>query len=55
MAEDFIRIKCQDCANEQIAFRKPATEVKCLVCGSTLIIPKGGIGEIKGEVLEVVG
>ena len=55
MTNDFIKIKCQDCANEQIAFRKPATEVKCLVCGSTLIVPKGGVGEIKGEVLEVVG
>ncbi len=51
---DFIRIKCQDCENEQIAFRKPATEVVCLVCGSTLISPKGGVGDIKGEVLEVV-
>ena len=55
MVNDFIKIKCKDCGNEQIAFRRAATTVTCHVCGSTLITPKGGVGEIKGEVLEVVG
>ena len=55
MTGDFIKIKCPDCANEQIAFRKAATRVTCHVCGSTLVVPKGGVGEIKGEILEVVG
>ena len=64
MTGDFIKIKCPDCANEQIAFRKAATKVTCHVCGTkvtchvcgaTLIVPKGGVGEVKGEILEVVG
>ncbi len=55
MTEDFVRIKCPDCSNDQIAFRKPATPVACNVCGSTLIEPRGGVGKIKGELLEVVG
>jgi len=55
MTGDFIKIKCPDCANEQIVFRKAATVVKCNVCGSTLVVPKGGKGEIKGELIEVVG
>lgn len=55
MTGDFIKIKCPDCANEQIGFRKAATKVTCNVCGSTLIVPQGGVGEIKGEILEVVG
>jgi len=57
MAEngDFVRLKCPDCGNEQMAFKKPATQVTCHVCGSTLIRPKGGVGEIRGELLEVVG
>ncbi len=55
MTGDFIRIKCPDCANEQITFRKASTKVTCKVCGSVLVVPKGGVGEIKGEVLEVVG
>jgi len=55
MTDDFIKVKCPDCANEQIVFRKAATRVNCHVCGSVLVIPKGGIGEIKGEILEVVG
>lgn len=55
MTGDFIKVKCKDCSNEQIAFRKPATLVTCTVCGTTLIQPKGGVGALKGELLEVVG
>jgi len=55
MTEDFVKVKCPDCGAEQIVFRKAATVVSCTVCGSTLVRPKGGVGEIKGEVLEVVG
>jgi len=55
MVNDFVKIRCPDCSAEQIAFRKAATPVVCNVCGSTLIRPKGGVGEIRGEVLEVVG
>ena len=55
MTNDFIKVKCPDCGNEQIVFRKAATKVVCNVCGSTLVVPKGGVGEIKGEILEVVG
>ena len=50
----FIKIKCTDCGNEQISFSRPSTTVLCHVCGSTLIKPTGGQGEIKGELLEVV-
>jgi len=51
----FVRVKCPDCGNEQIAFRRPSTPVACHVCGSTLIKPAGGAGTIRGELLEVVG
>jgi len=51
---NFVKIKCPDCGNEQIAFKRPATPVTCSVCGSTLIKPSGGVGVIKGQLLEVV-
>jgi small subunit ribosomal protein S27e len=47
----FITVKCQDCGNEQLAFDKPATQVKCNVCGATLIKPTGGKGQVRGQVL----
>jgi small subunit ribosomal protein S27e len=47
----FITVKCQDCGNEQIAFDKPATQVKCNVCGATLIKPTGGKGVVRGQLL----
>lgn len=54
MTGNFIKVKCPDCGAEQIVFKKAATRVACNVCGSTLVMPKGGVGEIKGEILEVV-
>ena len=51
---NFVKIKCPDCQNEQVAFKRPATPVTCHVCGSTLIKPKGGNGTVKGQLLEVV-
>jgi small subunit ribosomal protein S27e len=51
----FIKVRCPDCGSEQISFTRPSTTVTCHVCGSTLIKPRGGEGEIKGELLEVVG
>jgi small subunit ribosomal protein S27e len=47
----FINVKCQDCGNEQVAFDKPATHVKCNVCGATLVKPTGGKGQVRGELL----
>jgi len=47
----FLTVKCQDCGNEQIAFNKPATHVKCNVCGATLIKPTGGKGAVRGQML----
>jgi len=51
---NFVKIKCPDCGNEQIAFKRPAVPVACHVCGSTLIKPSGGNGQMKGQLLEVV-
>ncbi len=51
---NFIKIKCPDCGNEQIVYKRPAVPVTCNVCGSTLVKPRGGSGEVRGTVLEVV-
>jgi len=50
----FIKVRCPDCNNEQVAFKNPAMNVSCNVCGSTLIKSKGGAGELRGELVEVV-
>jgi small subunit ribosomal protein S27e len=54
MASSFYRVKCKDCNNEQIVFSNPATTVRCLVCGATLVEPTGGKGVIKAKILEVL-
>ena len=53
----FLRVKCQDCGGEehgQVIFSHPSTTVTCNVCGATLIKPKGGKGEVRGEILGVL-
>lgn len=50
----FLKVKCNDCENEQIVFDHASTSVKCNVCGSTLVEPSGGKAEIKGEIIEVL-
>lgn len=47
----FMKVKCGDCGNEQVAFNRPSTVVACLVCGATLARPNGGEATFKGEVL----
>ncbi|NPV62911.1 MAG: 30S ribosomal protein S27e [Methanotrichaceae archaeon] len=54
LTSKFIKVKCNDCENEQIIFGHAATVVKCLVCGRTLAEPRGGKAEIKTPVIEVL-
>jgi len=50
----FLRVKCNDCENEQVVFDHASTSVKCNVCGGTLVEPRGGKAGIKGEIIEVL-
>lgn len=50
----FLKVACGKCKNEQVIFNKPASVVKCLVCGETLAEPTGGKGRIKSKVLQVM-
>ncbi len=53
--KSFVKVKCTDCGNEQLTFKKSSTKVSCLVCGSVLVIPGGGHASFKGEIVEEVG
>ena len=50
----FLKVKCEDCMNEQIIFNKANLQVNCLVCGATIATPTGGKAEVRGKVLGVV-
>ncbi len=50
----FLKVKCNDCENEQIIFGNAATAVKCLVCGRTLAESTGGKAQIKTQIIEVL-
>ncbi len=42
----FLKVMCKKCKSQQIVFNKPSTEVKCISCDATLLIPTGGKGEL---------
>ncbi|MDY6965308.1 MAG: 30S ribosomal protein S27e [Halobacteriota archaeon] len=50
----FLRVKCNDCGNEQIIFGNASSLIECLVCGRTLAEPTGGKTNIKTQILEVL-
>ena len=50
----FIKIRCPKRKNEQIAFGKSASFIKCLVCERSLADPTGGKMKIKARILGVL-
>ncbi|MFW6196331.1 MAG: 30S ribosomal protein S27e [Thermoplasmatota archaeon] len=52
MAKPFVKVKCEDCGNEQITFKCVSSYVNCQICGARLAEPTGGYSNFKGEVIE---
>lgn len=50
----FLRVKCNDCSNEQVIFGSASRNVNCLVCGRTLAESTGGKSTITTHILEVL-
>lgn len=50
----FLRVRCNDCGNEQVIYSHASSVVKCLVCSKTLAVPRGGKAEIKTMIVGVV-
>lgn len=50
----FLKIKCNDCGNEQVIFSNASTTVKCLACEKVIAEPTGGKADIKTEIVEVL-
>lgn len=50
----FLKVKCNDCGNEQVIFGCAAADVKCLVCDKLLARSRGGKSVIKTQILAVL-
>jgi small subunit ribosomal protein S27e len=50
----FLKVKCNDCDNEQVIFGSASSIIGCNVCGRTLAEPSGGKAIIKTQILEVL-
>lgn len=51
---NFIKVKCNGCGGQQVVFDRAASTVKCLICDSVLVEPKGGKAKINAEIIEVL-
>jgi len=51
---NFLRVKCLDCDNEQIIFDRASSKVQCIICGKTLVQPRGGKSKITAHIDEVL-
>ena len=51
---NFLKVKCLDCGNQQTVFDHAASNVQCIICGKTLVKPKGGKSEIMAQIVEVL-
>lgn len=50
----FLRVKCNDCENEQIIFGSSSQKVYCNNCNKILSEPTGGKSTIMTHILEVL-
>ena len=50
----FLKVKCNDCGNEQVIFGCAASQIKCIVCEKIIAVSTGGKTSVKTEILEVL-
>jgi small subunit ribosomal protein S27e len=50
----FLKVKCNDCGNEQVIFGNAASNVKCLVCEKPMAQATAGKTDVKGTVVSVM-
>lgn len=51
---NFIKVRCDECKNEQVIYGKASSQITCLVCQTVLATPKGGKTHVIARILEVL-
>jgi len=50
----FVKVRCNNCKNEQVVFEKASSKVKCTSCNSELAKPTGGKSQFKAKIIEIL-
>ena len=50
----FLKVKCNDCANEQVIFGCSASEVNCSSCGKVIVKPSACKAKILTKISKVL-
>lgn len=51
----FLRVRCNNCGNEQVIFSHATFPVRCLSCGTQLAYSTGGKAKIVAEIIRILG
>jgi len=51
----FLLVRCPNCGNEQVVFSHSTFPARCLICGTQLVIPRGGKAKIQAQILKILG
>ncbi len=51
----FVLVRCPNCGNEQVVYTHSTFPARCLICGTQLVVPKGGKAKINAQVLRILG
>jgi len=50
----FLKVKCNDCGNEQVLFGNSASNAKCLVCEKPMAESTGGKTNVTATIVAVL-
>jgi len=50
----FLKVRCNNCKNEQKIFEKVSNKVYCLGCSNIIAEPTGGKAKINARILEIL-
>ena len=51
---NFLKVKCLDCDNEQVIFDRAASDVKCIICGKTIVKSRGAKAKIMATIIKMI-
>ncbi len=51
----FLLVRCPNCGNEQVVFSHSSFPARCLICGTQLVVPRGGKSKITAQIIRVLG
>lgn len=50
----FVKIQCNECKSENVAFTAAKSQINCKFCGGVLAMPSGGRAKLFGTIMQTL-